>query len=104
MSKHAASAESLALDACLIGTSNIVSEFPINHHECFRVDVTMRNGKPIVALSRWKTPAAGASRRTGQAFEFGAQRLPAVAKLLAEAKTALDSIASQKGAVNESAS
>jgi hypothetical protein len=100
---HAASAESLALDARLFGVS-VVSEIPINRHECFRADITMRNGKPIVALSRWKTPLAGTPRRTGQAFEFGAQRLAAVAKLLAEAEMALDSIASQKEAVNERAS
>jgi hypothetical protein len=104
MSKHAASAESLALDACLIGTGIIATEFPINHHECFRADITMRNGKPIVALSRWKTTSAGTSRRTGQAFEFGAHRLSAVAKLLAEAETALDSIASQKEDLHERAS
>jgi hypothetical protein len=103
MSAHAASAESLALDACPIGASVIVSEFPINRHEYLRADITMRDGKPIVALSRWKTTLAG-TRRTGQAFEFGARRLSAVAKLLADAETALDSIASQKGAVNERAS
>ena len=79
--------------------SVIVSESPINRHECFRAEITMRDGKPIVALSRWKTTPAG-TRRTGQAFEFGARRLSAVAKLLADAGTALDSIASQKGAVS----
>jgi hypothetical protein len=103
MSANAASAESLALDARPIGASVIVSEFPINRHDCFRADITMRDGKPIVALSRWKTTLAG-TRRTGQAFEFSARRLSAVAKLLADAETALDSIASQKGAVNERAS
>jgi len=68
-----------------------------------RAYITMRDGKPIVALSRWKTTSAG-TRRTGQAFEFGARRLAAVAKLLADAGTALDSIAIQKGAANERAS
>jgi hypothetical protein len=103
MSVHAASAESLALDARLFGVS-VVSEIPINRHECFRADIKMRDGKPIVALSRWKTTSAGTSRRTGQAFEFGAHRLSAVAKLLAEAETALDSIASQKEDLHERAS
>jgi hypothetical protein len=103
MPEHAASAESLALDARPIGASVIVSEFPINRHECFRADITMRDGKPIVSLSRWKNTHAG-TRRTGQALEFGARRLSAVAKLLADAETALDYIASQKGAVNERAS
>jgi hypothetical protein len=103
MSAHAASAESLALVAPPIGARVIVSEIPINRHECFRADITMRDGKPIVALSRWKTTLAG-TRWTGQSFEFGARRLSAVAKLLADAGTALDSIASQKGALDETAS
>jgi hypothetical protein len=91
--------QALALDARPIGASVIVSEFSINRHECFRAEITMRDGKPIVALSRWKTTLAG-TRRTGQAFEFSARHLSAVAKLLADAGTALDSIASQKGAPN----
>ena len=83
--------------------SVIVSEFPINRHECFRAEITMRDGKPIVAFSRWKNTPAG-TRRTGQAFEFGAQRLSAMAKLLADAGAALESIASHKGAANDMAS
>ena len=90
----------LASQALVAGGSSpaagiVVSEFPLNNHECFRAVVTVRDGKPIVALSRWKTTLAG-TRRTGQAFEFSARRLSAVAKLLADAETALDSMAAPR--------
>jgi hypothetical protein len=102
-SKPLGEKQALALDARPIGASVTVSEFPINRHESFRVAITMRDGNAIVALSRWKNTPAG-TRRTGQAFEFGAGRLSAVAKLLADAGTALESISSNKGAANDMAS
>jgi hypothetical protein len=87
-------------DVSPVGSSVTVSEFPISQHECFRADIALRDGKPIVALSRWKHTPSG-TRRTGQAFEFGGHRLAAVTKILADAATALDSMAANKGAHRE---
>ncbi|MDR6302521.1 hypothetical protein GGQ85_000192 [Nitrobacter vulgaris] len=69
----------------------VVSEFPLNAYQRFRAEIVMRNGKPTVALSRWKITAAGA-RRTGQTFEFGAHRIAAIAGLLAEVQRVVDTL------------
>ena len=83
---------------CVSGIT--LSEIPINRHECFRVDITPRNGKPVVTISRWKHTPDG-PRRTGQAFEFGGHRLAMVTKLLVAAAASLDEIAPNKEARNE---
>jgi hypothetical protein len=80
----------------------IVSEFPLNNHECFRAVVTVRDGKPIVSLSRWRSTATG-DRRTGQSLEFGGHRLSAMARLLEDVAGALN-LTSTKGAAHEMAS
>ncbi len=65
------------------GTTIVFSEYPLNRHDALRAEVTIRDGKAVVALSRWKNSPTGA-RRTGQAFEFGAHRLHAVMQILAD--------------------
>lgn len=67
----------------------VVSEFPLSANQRFRAEIIMRDGKPTVALSRWKITAAGA-RRTGQTFEFGAHRITAIAGLLDEVQRVVD--------------
>jgi hypothetical protein len=83
----------LASQALVAGASSptagvIVSEFPLNNHECFRAVVTVRDGKPIVSLSRWRSTATG-DRRTGQSLEFGGHRVSAVVRLLEDVADAL---------------
>jgi hypothetical protein len=68
-----------------------VSEFPLNHHQCFRAEIIMRDGKPTVSIARWKKTPAGA-RRTGQSLEFGAHRTAAVSSLLIEVQRVLDAL------------
>jgi hypothetical protein len=45
-------------------------EAPISSHESFRAEITVRKGKQIIALSRWKTTPDG-PKRAGQAFDLG---------------------------------
>jgi hypothetical protein len=66
-----------------VQASITVSEFPLNRHQSFRAEVIERDGKHVVAISRWKITPAGV-RRTGQSLEFGAHRAHAVASLLDE--------------------
>lgn len=60
-----------------------VAQFPLNQHECFRAEIIVRGGKPIVSIARWKNAPNGA-RRTGQAMEFGTHRVGAIVSLLTE--------------------
>jgi hypothetical protein len=80
----------------------IVSEFPLNNHECFRAVVTVRDGKPIVSLSRWRSTPTG-DRRTGQSLEFAGHRVSAVARLLEDVADVLNPT-STKGVAHEMAS
>jgi hypothetical protein len=59
------------------------SEYAINPREVLRAEICTINGRPVVRLSRWKQTPEG-HKRTGCAFEFGAHRCTAVAKLLAD--------------------
>jgi hypothetical protein len=81
-----------SVQACASPRSNddciVVSEFPLNHHQSFRAELVVRAGKSMVSISRLKNTPNGA-RRTGQAFEFGAHRAAAMAKLLSEIVHAL---------------
>lgn len=96
--------DSNAPQSAIIGASRlgdqqasiIVSEFTLNHRQRFRAEILMREGKPVVSISRWKNTAAGANR-TGQAFEFGAHRTAAVANLLMEVQRVLDVLNIEEG-------
>jgi hypothetical protein len=35
-------------------TRIVVAEFRLNHHHCFRVELVVRAGKPMVSISRLK--------------------------------------------------
>jgi hypothetical protein len=59
------------------------SEYAINPREVFRAEICTINGRAVVRLSRWKRTPEG-DKRTGCAFEFGAHRSGAVAKLLSD--------------------
>jgi hypothetical protein len=77
--------------------SIVVSDFQLNHNEHFRAEIIMRDGKPVVSISRWKSTPRGL-RRTGQCFEFGAHRTGAVVALLFEVQDALIALSAQGGA------
>jgi len=62
----------------------IVGEYELNRHECFRVTLSQRGGRKVLALSRWKRTAAG-ERRAGPPLEFGIHRAAAIAAMLSEA-------------------
>ena len=64
-------------------TNIVVSEYPLSQHQCFRAEIILRDGKPLVSIARWKTTPAG-TRRTSQALEFGGHRTKAVADLLTD--------------------
>jgi len=68
------------------------SEYAINSREVIRAEVCTINGRQVVRLSRWKLTPAG-NKRTGCAFEFGAQRCKAVAGLLADIERELGGLA-----------
>ena len=74
----------------------VISEFSLNSHECFRAVLTVRDGKTIVSLSRWRSTGRG-DRRTGQSLEFAGHRVSAVARLLEDVAGALN-LTSTKGA------
>jgi hypothetical protein len=59
------------------------SEYAINPREVLRAEICIINGRRVVCLSRWKRTPEG-HKRTGSAFEFGAHRCTAVAKLLSD--------------------
>jgi len=66
----------------------VVAEYPLNRHQAFRAEIIHRCGKVNVSLSRWKL-SNGVNRKTGQSFEFGAHRLRAVLRLLADVERTL---------------
>jgi hypothetical protein len=92
--------DSNAPQSAIIGASRlgdqqasiIVSEFTLNHRQRFRAEIIMRDGKPVVSISRWKK-----NNRTGQAFEFGAHRTAAVTNLLMEVQRVLDVLNIEEG-------
>jgi hypothetical protein len=92
-----------SVQACASPRSNddciVVSEFPLNHHQSFRAELVVRAGKSMVSISRLKNTPNGA-RRTGQAFEFGAHRAAAMAKLLSEIVHAFRSKRRQRGSAS----
>jgi hypothetical protein len=67
----------------------LVSEYPINSHQCFRAEITTIQGRRVVRLGRWKVTAAG-PQRTGQLFEFGAHRTSDIARLISEVQRHLE--------------
>ena len=74
------------------GTGTIVvAEYPLNAHETFRAEIITRDGKPVVAISRWKHMPTG-PRRTGSSLEFGAHRTAAVSNLLVEVQRVLEAL------------
>ena len=77
--------------------SIVVSDFQLNHNERFRAEIIMRDGKPVVSISRWKSTSKGL-KRTGQTFEFGAHRTGAVVALLFEVQDVLITLSEQGGA------
>jgi hypothetical protein len=60
-----------------------ISELSLSQHETLRTDLTVRSGKHVIAIARWKKTPSGL-RRTGQSLEFGQHRLAGVLKMLAE--------------------
>jgi hypothetical protein len=74
----------------------IVSDFLLNHRQRFRAEISTRDGKPVVCISRVKKTPKGL-QRTGQAFEFGAHRIKAVAGLLAEVQRVLHDLHAEEG-------
>jgi hypothetical protein len=75
----------------------VVSDFQLNRNERFRAEIIMRDGKPVVTISRWKSTSKGL-KRTGQCFEFGAHRTSAVVALLFEVQDVLIALSAQGGA------
>jgi len=76
----------------------VVSEFPLNSHESFRAEIIDRQGRSIVAISRWKMSPAGNPKRAGTPFEFAAHRTNGVAKIVAELQRVLVSLGVDGGA------